>query len=63
VLHLYDDRVVHTVVPVTVAPVVTGPTSDVRTQLEALSPEDRRELVSRTDSPLDTGELEVPGSV
>jgi 3',5'-cyclic-AMP phosphodiesterase len=62
-VHLYDDRVVNTVVPVDEAPEVSGFPSDVRAQVEALSPEERRELLSRKDSPLYTGELDVPGHV
>jgi Icc protein len=55
-LHLYDDRIVHTVVPVTEAPEVSGYPSDVRAQVEALSPEERRETLSRKDSAFYTGE-------
>ena len=55
VLHLYDDQVVHTVVPLAEVPEVTGHPSDVRAQVEALSPEERRELISRKDSPLNQG--------
>ena len=55
-LHLYDDRIVHSIVPVTEAPEVSGYPSDVRAQVEALSPEDRREILSRKDSPFYTGE-------
>lgn len=51
-LHLYDDRVVHSVVPVAEAPEVAGFPLDVVAQVEALSAEERRELVSRKDSPL-----------
>jgi 3',5'-cyclic AMP phosphodiesterase CpdA len=50
VLHLYDDRVVHTVVPLAGAPEVSGFPSDVVAQVEALSPEERRELLSRKAS-------------
>ena len=49
-LHVYDDRIVHTIVPVAEAPEVSGYPSDVRAQLEALSPEERREIISRKDS-------------
>jgi Icc protein len=62
-VHLYEDRVVHTVVPVAAAPEVSGFPSDVRAQVEALSHEERRELLSRKDSPLYTGELRLPGHV
>jgi 3',5'-cyclic AMP phosphodiesterase CpdA len=60
-LHVYDDRVVHTVVPVPEAPEVSGYPADVRAQVEALSAEERRELLSRKDSPFYTGGIEVPG--
>jgi Icc protein len=62
-VHLYDDRVVHTIVPVDEAPEVSGFPSDVRAQVEALTPEERRELLSRKDSPVYTGEIQVPGHV
>ena len=62
-VHVYDDRVVHTVVPVEEAPEVSGFPSDVRAQVEALSPEERRELLSRKDSPLYTGGMDLPGHV
>ncbi len=61
-MHLYDDRVVHTIVPLAQAPEVSGFPADVAAQVEALSPEQRRELVSRKDSPLNTGQLHVDGS-
>ena len=61
--HVYDDRIVHTVVPVAEAPEVSGFPSDVRAQVEALTPDERRELLSRKDSPVYTGEMEVPGTV
>lgn len=51
-LHLYDDRVVHTVVPVAAAPEVSGYDETVLAQVEAMSAEERRELVSRHDSAL-----------
>jgi 3',5'-cyclic AMP phosphodiesterase CpdA len=51
-LHLYDDRVVHSVVPVATAPEVAGFPLDVVAEVEALTAEERRELVSRKDSPL-----------
>ncbi|ABL80177.1 MULTISPECIES: metallophosphoesterase [unclassified Nocardioides] len=60
-VHLYDDRVVHTVVPVDEAPEVSGYPADVRAQVEALTHEQRRDLLSRKDSPFYTGELGVPG--
>jgi 3',5'-cyclic-AMP phosphodiesterase len=62
-VHVYGDRVVHTIVPVDEAPEVSGFPSDVRAQVEALSPDERRELLSRKDSPVYTGEIDVPGHV
>ncbi|HEY0951353.1 metallophosphoesterase [Nocardioides sp.] len=60
-MHLYDDRVVHTIVPVDEAPEVSGFPADVRAQIESLTPEQRHDLLARKDSPLYTGELDVPG--
>jgi Icc protein len=60
-MHLYDDQVVHTIVPVSEAAEVSGYPSDVRAQVEALSAEERRELLSRKDSPFYTGDSPVPG--
>lgn len=62
-VHVYADRIVHTVVPVAEAPEVSGYPSDVRAQVEALTPEERHELLSRKDSPLYTGALDLPGHV
>jgi 3',5'-cyclic-AMP phosphodiesterase len=53
--HVYDDRVVHTVVPLAEAPEVSGYPSDVRAQVDALSPEERREILSRKDSFFNAG--------
>ena len=50
VLHVYDDRVVHTIVPLAEAPEVSGFPADVVAQLEALSADERREILSRKDS-------------
>ncbi|MBC9733033.1 metallophosphoesterase [Nocardioides marmotae] len=56
-VHVYDDRVVQTVVPLADAPEVSGVAATVVAQLEALSAEERRELLSRKDSPFNRGEL------
>lgn len=61
-MHLYDDRVVHTVVPLDASPEVSSYPSAAVPLLEALSPEERRDLVSRKDSPLNMGEMDVPSS-
>ncbi len=49
-VHIYDDRIVHTVIPIPEAPEVSGQPAEVRAVLEALSPEERREIISRKDS-------------
>jgi 3',5'-cyclic AMP phosphodiesterase CpdA len=49
-LHLYDDRVVNSVVPLAPAPEVSGYPTDVVEQVEALTHEERRDLLSRKDS-------------
>ena len=54
-LHLYRDRVVHTLVPLPEAPEVSGYPLSVVEQVEALSAEERHDLVSRKDSPFYTG--------
>jgi 3',5'-cyclic AMP phosphodiesterase CpdA len=59
VVHVYADRVVHSVVPVSAAPEVDGFGTDVAPLLEALSAEERLDMVSRKDSPLNTGELTI----
>jgi Icc protein len=58
-VHVYADRVVHSIVPVPDAPEVDGFGTDVAPLLEALSPEERLDMVSRKDSPLNTGELTI----
>ncbi len=57
-LHVYDDRIVHTIVPVEEAPEVSGYAADVTAEVEALSHEQRRDLLSRKDSPFYTGGAE-----
>ena len=51
-VHVYDDRVVHSIVPVAEGPEVAGHPAAVLQQLAALSPEERLELVSSKTSPL-----------
>jgi len=53
-MHVYADRIVHTLVPLAEAPEVSGYPSDVVAQLEALTPEQRREEISRKDSAFNT---------
>ena len=52
--HVYDDRVVNTVVPVADVPEVSGYPSDVRAQVEALSHEERHDMFARKDSDFNT---------
>lgn len=54
-VHVYDDRIVHTVIPIPEAPEVSGQPEAMRELLEALSPDERREIVSRRDSDFNTG--------
>lgn len=51
-VHVYDDRVVHSVVPLAEAPEVSGFPADVAAELDKLSPTERFDLVSSKDSPL-----------
>ncbi|HCB06743.1 MAG TPA: metallophosphoesterase [Nocardioides sp.] len=53
-VHVYDDRIVHTVIPIPEAPEVSGQPDEMRALLDALSPEERREIISRKDSDFNT---------
>ena len=55
ILHVYDDRIVHTVIPIPEAPEVSGQPAAMRELLDALSPEERRETISRKDSDFNRG--------
>ena len=54
-LHLYDDRIAHTVVPLPEAPEASGYPADVLAQLEALSADERCEIISRKASEFNQG--------
>jgi 3',5'-cyclic AMP phosphodiesterase CpdA len=54
-VHVYADRVVHTVVPLPEAPEVSGFGMDVAPLVEALSPEERLDMFSRKDSEFNSG--------
>jgi len=56
-VHVYADRVVHTVVPVPDAPEVGGYGMDVAPLVEALGPEERFDMVSRKDSEFNGGAI------
>lgn len=51
-IHVYGDRIVHTVVPVAKAEEVVGHPLSVIEQIAALSAEERRELISAKKSPI-----------
>jgi hypothetical protein len=51
-LHLYADRVVHSVVPADDAREVSGYGMDMAASFDALTVEERVAMVSRKDSPL-----------
>ncbi len=58
-MHLYEDRIVHSVVPVTEAEEKAGYPLELIEQIEALSPAERRELLSSKSSPLWSGDLPI----
>jgi Icc protein len=51
-MHLYDDRIVHSVVPIPEAEEMVGYPLELAAQAEKLSPEELRELLSNKDSPV-----------
>jgi 3',5'-cyclic AMP phosphodiesterase CpdA len=51
-LHVYADRIVHSVVPIDDSAEISGYGMDMAAPFEALSPQERFEVVSRKDSPL-----------
>jgi 3',5'-cyclic AMP phosphodiesterase CpdA len=55
-LHVYADRIVHSVVPVDDATEISGYGMDMAAPFAALSVDERFEMVSRKDSPLYAGE-------
>jgi 3',5'-cyclic AMP phosphodiesterase CpdA len=54
-MHFYDDRVVSTVVPLAEAPEVSGFGLDMLPVIDALSPEERHDVISRKDSDFNLG--------
>lgn len=58
-LHIYPDRVVHTVVPVADADEVTGFPLSIAEEVAKMDPKERFELLSAKDSPLNRGELKL----
>ena len=51
-LHLYDDRIVHSVVPIADGVELGGYSMDLLEELEALDPDERHELISSKSSSL-----------
>jgi 3',5'-cyclic AMP phosphodiesterase CpdA len=51
-LHVYADRIVHSVVPIDDSAEISGYGTDMAAPFDALSPQERFEVVSRKDSPL-----------
>jgi 3',5'-cyclic AMP phosphodiesterase CpdA len=51
-MHLYDDRIVHSVVSVPPAEEMAGFSLELVEQLEALSPEERHEMIASKQSPV-----------
>jgi 3',5'-cyclic AMP phosphodiesterase CpdA len=58
-VHVYPDRVVHTVVPVADADEVTGFPLSIAEEVAKMDPKERFELLSAKDSPLNRGELKL----
>ncbi len=55
-VHVYDEQIVHSIVPVGDTVEVTGFSSDGWAQIEAMTPEQRREVFSNKLSPFNSGE-------
>ena len=58
-IHVYEDRLVTTMVPVDDAVEIHGYGEDLRPLLEAMSREEQIEMVSRKDSPLNAMEGQI----
>lgn len=55
-VHVYEDRVVHSTVPVGDEPEITGFSTEHRSTIEAMTPEQRRQMFSAKKSPFNLGE-------
>lgn len=55
-VHVYDDQIVHSIVPVGASPEVTGFSDEAWTQIEAMSPDQRLEMFSNKHSPFNSQE-------
>lgn len=58
-VHVYPDRLVHTTVPLGGANFVSGQPVEVLELIESMSPQERRETLSRKDSAFNRGEIDV----
>lgn len=56
-VHFYDDRVVHSIVWVNDSPEVDGYPASVVELIEAMTPEERREMISRKDTAFYRGKI------
>jgi Icc protein len=56
IVSTYEDRVVHTVIPLLGANEVTGFSAEYRSTIEEMSPEERLDMFSRKDSKFNRGE-------
>jgi len=59
VVSIYEDRIVHTVVPVGEAAQVTGFSAKFRSRIEAMTADERLEMFSRKDSAFNRGDVDV----
>ena len=57
IVSVYESQVVHTVIPLLSATEVTGFAAENRSLIEAMSPDERRDMFSKKDSPFNRGEV------
>ncbi|MEP6481076.1 MAG: phosphodiesterase [Rhodoglobus sp.] len=61
VVHVYDDQVVHSIVPIGDTPEVSGFSTDAWAQIEAMTPEQRLETFSAKNSTFNSAEVASSG--
>lgn len=61
-VHVYDDQVVHSIVPVGETVEVTGVSADAWVHIEAMTPEQRHEMFSNKSSDFNKADAHVSGS-
>jgi len=54
-VHVYDDRLVHSIIPIGSNVEITGFSTDYVAQIEAMTPEQRLEMFSRKKSGFNVG--------